>query len=262
MSERQQLNRFIGAAIATLVLFTACGGDDDDGAERAAAPDTTTTTEPAAVPDQNTSWVAQAKDGVPEVDVYAEPGGAQPTHQLENPKRVDEAGNQAPLVFLVEGTEVSGDWIPVHLPVPPNGSTGFVRADDVDLYAHNYRIAVELGAHRLTLTEGEEIVLEATVGLGRAGRETPAGLYFVTELLEAPDPTGPYGPFAYGISGFQDDEEVRAEFGGEAVIGIHGTNEPDKLGEAVSSGCIRVNNDVITEMAGILPLGVPVEVIA
>ena len=50
--------------------------------------------------------------------------------------------------------------------------------------------------------------------------------------------------------------------GGAGVIGIHGTNEPEALGTDVSSGCIRVHNDVIerlVEEIG-LPLGTPVEI--
>jgi lipoprotein-anchoring transpeptidase ErfK/SrfK len=250
------------AALAVALLLATCGGDD--GSEGAGAPSESTATAAESAEDlpPDSSWVAQAKEGVAEVPVYAEPDAAEPIHQLTNPTRVDDAGNTAPLVFLVDGLDVSGEWLPVHLPVPPNGSTGFVRQADVELYSHDYRITVRLAEHHLTLTQGGEPILEATVGLGRAGRETPAGLYFVTELLEAPDPGGVYGPYAYGISGFQDDPEVRSEFGGEAVIGIHGTNEPDLLGQAVSSGCIRVSNDVITEMAEMLPLGVPVELIA
>jgi len=258
------------AALAAALLLAACGGGDD-GSEGAAAPPGSTAAAPSTVhttagtardlpPDS--SWVAQAKEGVAEVPVYADPDASEPIHRLANPRRVDDAGNTTPLVFLVDGLDVSREWLRVHLPVRPNGSTGFVRRADVELYTHDYRITVRLAEHHLTLTRGGEPVLEATVGLGRAGRETPPGLFFITELLEAPDPDGVYGPYAYGISGFQDDPEVRAEFGGEAVIGIHGTNQPDLLGRAVSSGCIRTSNDVITEMARMLPLGVPVELIA
>lgn len=256
----------LGAVFAALLLVAGCGGgggsDDATADEPPGRSDgesvgdtTATTTSP------HTSWVAQAKDEVAEVAVYADPDDAEPSHRLANPTRVDDDGNRVPLVFLVDGTPERGEWLPVHLPVPPNGTTGFVRSDQVDLVSHDYRITVDTAAHELTLTKGGETVIETAVGLGRAGRETPTGLYFITELLEAPDPGGIYGPFAYGISGFQDDPAVRAEFGGEAVIGIHGTNEPELLGTAVSSGCIRVANDVITEMAGMLPLGVPVEIV-
>jgi lipoprotein-anchoring transpeptidase ErfK/SrfK len=48
--------------------------------------------------------------------------------------------------------------------------------------------------------------------------------------------------------------------GGEPVIGIHGTNRPDLVGTDVSSGCIRVTNDVIRKMVKILPLGTPVTI--
>lgn len=48
--------------------------------------------------------------------------------------------------------------------------------------------------------------------------------------------------------------------GGDAIIGIHGTNRPDLIGGDVSAGCIRVANDVITRLAKTLPLGTPVEI--
>ena len=48
--------------------------------------------------------------------------------------------------------------------------------------------------------------------------------------------------------------------GGDAVIGVHGTNDPTSFGRSVSHGCIRIPNDVITQLVeeiGI-PLGTPV----
>ena len=66
--------------------------------------------------------------------------------------------------------------------------------------------------------------------------------------------------YAYGLSGFSN---VLESFnGGTGVIGIHGTNEPDKVGTDVSSGCIRLHNDAITRMVEEigLPLGTPVEI--
>ncbi|MGH2772375.1 MAG: L,D-transpeptidase [Actinomycetota bacterium] len=48
--------------------------------------------------------------------------------------------------------------------------------------------------------------------------------------------------------------------GGEAVIGIHGNNNPSSLGRDVSSGCIRMSNPGIERLARELPLGVPVEI--
>ncbi len=43
-------------------------------------------------------------------------------------------------------------------------------------------------------------------------------------------------------------------------MGLHGTDAPHGLGTDISHGCIRVANDVITELAGQLPLGTPVDI--
>ena len=81
---------------------------------------------------------------------------------------------------------------------------------------------------------------------------------YIKELLQPPNPNGPYGPFAYGLSGFS---EVLTSFaGGPGALGIHGTNDPSSVGHPVSYGCIRMSNASISALARILPLGVPVEI--
>ncbi|MGH9265106.1 MAG: L,D-transpeptidase, partial [Acidimicrobiales bacterium] len=127
-----------------------------------------------------------------------------------------------------------------------------------------FRIVVELGAHRLTAYQGTEVLVSEPIGVGTADAPTPGGLYYIKELFEPvdragnPDPGGPYGPYAYGLSGFS---EVLFEFGGgDGQFGIHGTNDPSGLGRDVSHGCIRISNQAITLLAGTLPLGVPVEI--
>jgi lipoprotein-anchoring transpeptidase ErfK/SrfK len=253
--------RVLGVALGLLLVLGACGGgggggggDDDQAASDGdRAPSTTEGgTTSTSAPDY-VSWVAQARS--PRVEVFDQPGAAQPTTVLDNPNE-----NGAPLVFLVEGQDTSGHWLPVNLPIRPNGSTGFVRAADVTIAQNDYRVKVELAAHRLTVTQRGETILEAPIGVGTQETPTPGGVYYIKELLRPPDPNGAYGAYAYGLSGFSN---VLEEFnGGDGVIGIHGTNQPESIGQDVSHGCIRVANDVITEMAGYLPLGTPVEIVA
>ena len=50
--------------------------------------------------------------------------------------------------------------------------------------------------------------------------------------------------------------------GGDGVVGLHGTDQPDTVGQDVSAGCIRMRNDDIEQLVERLPLGVPVEIIA
>ena len=76
--------------------------------------------------------------------------------------------------------------------------------------------------------------------------------------MQTDDPGGPYGPFAYGLSGHS--EVLQTFAGGDAELGLHGTNDPASIGHSVSHGCIRVADDVISRLAPVLPLGVPVEI--
>ena len=148
-------------------------------------------------------------------------------------------------MFLVEQDQ--GEWLQVLLPVRPNGSTGWIRAADVTVASNPYSVDIALAEHRLVVRNGDTVVVDAGIGVGTAPTPTPGGKYYIKELLQPPDPGGAYGPYAYGLSGFSN---VLDDFnGGDGVIGIHGTNEPEAIGTDVSHGCIRVDNDTITQMA-------------
>jgi lipoprotein-anchoring transpeptidase ErfK/SrfK len=241
--------------VAGALALAGCGGGgsgDDAEATRRDRPDrdvaeTTTTT--AAAPVAAASLVAQATGA--QVDVFAEPVEGEPTVTLDNPNE-----NGAPLVFLVEQDQ--GAWLQVLLPIRPNGSTGWIRAADVTVASNPYSVDIALAEHRLVVRNGDTVVVDAAIGVGTASTPTPGGKYYLKELLQPPDPDGAYGPYAYGLSGFSN---VLDDFnGGDGVIGIHGTNEPEAIGTDVSHGCIRVDNATITQMAGILPLGTPVHI--
>lgn len=252
---RQRFISLSGAILATVLLLGACGGGGgDDEADDGDAPvpkDTATTLPPG------TTYFAEANAA--EVAVYDQADGTAASQTLANPI---ESG--APLVFLVDGTDVDGTRLPVYLPVQPNGSKGWVDKAQVKLSTNPYHLKVELGAHKLTLTNGGETVIESSVGLGRVDRgwNTPEGNFYLKELLENPNPDDVYGPYAYGISAFTENPEIAAQFGGDGVVGLHGTNDPSSIGKDSSHGCIRLPNDVITELAGLLPLGTPIEIVA
>jgi len=165
-------------------------------------------------------------------------------------------GRRIPLVLLVKRRR--GAWLRVYLPVRPNGSTGWIRARDVRLRVNPYRVEVSLRRHRLTLWRNGRRVKTRDVGVGQAVAPTPKGRYFVTDLIKARDPAGLYGPYAFGLSAHSP---VHTAFrGGRGQIGIHGTNLPQALGTDVSQGCIRVSNETIEALAGVLPLGTPVDI--
>lgn len=252
------------AAIAT-VTIALLGGCGDDEASTTAATTTTastsTTTDVAeptttAVPAASPDGTVVARSEVDVIDVFAEEGSTDPGRRLDRTAEVT-----GELVFVVEQRAAGPDGRHlVQLPVRPNGSTGWVRAADVSLTSHDYRIEVALGAHELRLFRAGAVLLEAPVGVGTGDTPTPGGTYYLKELLQPPEPGGPYGTYAYGLSGFSNELDSFA--GGDAVIGIHGTNRPELVGSDVSSGCIRLTNDVIDRMVEEigLPLGVPVSI--
>lgn len=159
-----------------------------------------------------------------------------------------------PLVFLVE--EKDGDWLRVSLPMRPNGSSGWIRADAVALNSLTYELEISTADHSVALIENGEEIARYDAAIGTGDTPTPTGDYFITELLQ-PTNSG-YGPYAFGISAFSD---VLNDFGGGVgQIGLHGTDDSGSIGQAVSHGCVRLHNEDITYLAGILPLGTPVHI--
>lgn len=244
------------AACAVALVLSGCGGGSPDPS---VAPSSPAPEVDASATPEGPEPAVVATAGSPEVDVWADPADAEPA-QTVTADDVVSVPEAIPLTFLV--IEEADEWVHVHLPVRPNGSTGWVRADDVTLATTDYRLEVRLTEHRLLLHRGDEVVLDAPVGLGREDVPTPGGVYYVKELLQPPEPGGPYGAYAYGLSGFSPVLDSFA--GGDGVIGIHGTNDPDSVGVDSSHGCIRMYDEDVTRLVEEfgLPLGTPVEILA
>ena len=163
-----------------------------------------------------------------------------------------------PTVALVTevGRGADDGWLEVLLPVRPNGSTGWVREADVEVHEVSLAVHVDLEARELVVVDGEDEVLRTPAAIGDADHPTPTGRFYVTDKLETPDPDGAYGPYALGLSARSD---VLTQFaGGDGQVGIHGTNAPGTIGQAVSHGCLRVPDEIVRELAHLLPLGTPV----
>jgi len=248
--------------LALWLALAACSSGEKPTLVEDASPDAAPAKTQGACDDVDPGehLVAEATTDGP-IAIYDAPRATTPSTSLANPKLINDDPNApVPLVFLVKEAPSTDDcdWINVYLPVRPNGSTGWVRRDDVKVSKHDYRIEVHLGAFNLKVFEGDEIILDAPIAIARDNTPTPGGLYYTTELIQPPDPDTVYGSYAYGLSGYS---EVLESFnGGPGQLGIHGTNEPDKIGTKVSSGCIRLRNEDIEQLADTLPLGVPVEI--
>jgi lipoprotein-anchoring transpeptidase ErfK/SrfK len=148
-------------------------------------------------------------------------------------------------------------WYRLSLPGKPNGARGWVRADAVEARPVVNRVVVRLRERRLEVRRIRDgkLLLATTVAVGASGSRTPLGRDFYVQSAFVPtDPF--YGTFALETTAF-----ARVTDWPTNVVGIHGTNQPALLGQAVSHGCIRVENEVARRLERLAPLGTPIDIV-
>jgi lipoprotein-anchoring transpeptidase ErfK/SrfK len=243
-----------GAGIAA--LFVGVGA----AAWLSLAPAAPTTSTPAAKP--SSARVVMARASLPKPAIVATARGRVLVYHRPGARKAfvhytASNGFGQPRVFLVAARIPS--WEKVYLPMRPNGTTGWVRDRSVTLSYDPYRVVVSLGGHTVKVYDSGRLFLASKAGVGRSVSSTPLGTYFLVMLLKQPDPSGVYGPYAFGTSAFST---TYYHFGGgPGEIGLHGTDYPQGLGTNVSHGCIRISNAAIARLAKLLPLGTPVEIV-
>jgi lipoprotein-anchoring transpeptidase ErfK/SrfK len=168
----------------------------------------------------------------------------------------DPTPSGAPRVFLVRHRQ--NGWEQVYLPIRPDETTGWINDRDVSLAKNPYSLQVRLHEHQLVVRKHAQILERIPAAVGRSVLPTPTGVYYIVELLKQPDPNGPYGPYAFGLSAYS--HVLYSYGGGPGQIGIHGTNESNSIGRSQSHGCIRIPNAVISRLATEIPLGTPVKI--
>jgi lipoprotein-anchoring transpeptidase ErfK/SrfK len=158
----------------------------------------------------------------------------------------------------VIGRALPSGWVEVELPIRPNRSVGWIPTAAATFTVTSYRVDVSLTARTITVTNSGRLVLTSPVAVGAPATPTPPAHTYLWELVRPSNPAGAYGPFIFGLGLYSDSLSVFN--GGDAQIGIHGQDEPWSIGHAASHGCVRLPNDVMSKLAGILPLGTPVTI--
>ncbi|MEX1037449.1 MAG: L,D-transpeptidase [Acidimicrobiia bacterium] len=256
--------RIFVSILALALVATACGVETLETTTTTVS--TTTTIQPTTTtvaPDVRATFSGIASAGLPEdtvlvgmakgdLDVYQTPADSEPVMNLPATTILDTVT----VVTLVEAP--ADGWARVMLPVRPNGSEGWVRAADIEIYVVEGRLLVDLSEKTLTYYRGGEVVLTSTVAVGTERNPTPTGHFYVTDNVTLANPNSPWGPHALGLSGRSDS--ITEYNGGDGIIGIHGTNRPGSIGQAASLGCVRLPNDVITAIHQMVSIGTPVEI--
>ena len=191
----------------------------------------------------------------PVLGVHASPGTERAYMSLD---AANPWGQRLRLLVIRGATDVDGDiWLRAQLPTWPNGQAGWVAASDVRVAETTERLVVDLSERRLVRLSEGRAVTRVPVAIGSAGTPTPPGRYFVWAKVDTGRPSGPYGSFILGLSGFSDTIEPWSEWPGQPRLAIHGTDDPSDAGHAVSKGCVRVPNALLGRLTD-LPMGTPV----
>ncbi|MFN8829402.1 MAG: L,D-transpeptidase [Labrys sp. (in: a-proteobacteria)] len=128
-------------------------------------------------------------------------------------------------------------------------------------------IVIDSPARRLYLVLGDGKAMRYGVGVGRPGFEW-GGVKTITRKAEWPSWTPPPQMLQrrpdlprFMAGGPKNPLGARAMYLGSSLYRIHGSNEPQTIGQAVSSGCIRMTNDDVTDLYERVNVGTKVVII-
>jgi lipoprotein-anchoring transpeptidase ErfK/SrfK len=158
--------------------------------------------------------------------------------------------------------------------VTPSNSSGRAAATPIPRETVNYigphrpgTIVVNAKERRLYLVMDGGKALKYGVGVGRPGFEW-GGTKTVTRKQEWPSWTPPAQMIKrrpdlprFMPGGPENPMGARAMYLGSSLYRIHGSNEPETIGQAVSSGCIRMLNDDVIDLYTRVKVGAQVVVV-
>jgi lipoprotein-anchoring transpeptidase ErfK/SrfK len=141
-------------------------------------------------------------------------------------------------------------WVKVLLPSRPNGSTGWLKAAEVEQRRTPYLVRVHVGSRTLELYESGELVGSWPVAVGAPETPTPVGRTFL--LGSIVDPNQSFSPVILPLGTHSDTLDTYG--GGPGTVALHGWPDDSVFGSAVSHGCVRVPDDALDQLSQV-PLG-------
>lgn len=128
-------------------------------------------------------------------------------------------------------------------------------------------IVIRTGERRLYLVLPQGQALRYGIGVGRDGFRW-SGVHRISAKKEWPSWTPPAQMIArrpdlprHMKGGIENPLGARAMYLGSTLYRIHGSNEPETIGQAVSSGCFRMTNEDVVDLYNRVPIGTTVVVV-
>jgi lipoprotein-anchoring transpeptidase ErfK/SrfK len=147
-------------------------------------------------------------------------------------------------------------WYRISVPGRPNGRTGWIPAAAARLQPVDRWLVVYRGSRRFELYVDGRLRRTGPVAVGARGMETPIGLFYVQSTF-VPSKYPILGAFAFETSGYSK----LSDWPGGGVVGVHGTDTPWLIGQAVSHGCVRLRNGDVLALRKLVRVGTPVKIV-
>jgi lipoprotein-anchoring transpeptidase ErfK/SrfK len=201
----------------------------------------------AAVPSSSTIVYL---NGPTTIQVYSAPDAGKRATSLPGHNSIDQ-----PSAFLV--LDQQPGWFHVLLPVAPNGSTGWLKASDVQVASTTDYLRVTVSQFRIDHYVDGKWQAGYRVAVGKPATPTPTGLFYV--LASQVVDQAPYTPGIFALSGFAP-RPLPGFLG--ATLGVHGWTDSSVIGTRVSNGCVRLASKDMDPLLRHLILGTPVDIVA
>lgn len=162
-------------------------------------------------------------------------------------------------VLAVLEDRLVGDqrWLRLLLPQRPNGSSAWVKADEVQLQTSAWHLIVNRKSRNVRIYRAGKLVKQAPVVVGAPSTPTPRGEFAITDYIAQSNPSSnPYGTQVALLTAWSNVYERFA--GGDGRVALHGRGGgllKDPLGSAKSHGCVRFDNALISYIAKNVPVG-------
>ena len=185
----------------------------------------------------------------------------------------------AAVLFLLTSRAADAQGLPTAPLALAHGGerSGEARYRDPPVDVDGRYVVISLSEHRLYLMERERVIWSAIVGTGTGTRlegagqkwdfSTPRGMFRIQRKEKDPVWIAPDWAFVERGQPIPPiDSPLRREEGtlgttalylGEGIA-VHGTNYPERLGQSVSHGCIRMTNEAARLLFHEVDVGTPV----
>lgn len=171
-----------------------------------------------------------------------------------SPEASSESSRDYYFLFRTPSLQVAQMQVEIHAKPVLSPSTT-LRVNSIKKQA--YRLVVDIsenGEYLYSVEDGLRLIQTNPVSTGSATRYdipyyTPLGQW---KIISKERSSGVFGPYFLRLAKWDGSKYVRTS------IGLHGTDEPELLGQPASKGCIRHENSVIVQLSKILPVGTEV----